>query len=236
MIYPKLEFPKLNKRPFFYTNFVTTIDGKAQVLPPDPNPYWPMGSSVDFDTLLDLRARADVLVHGRNTVGGVIKRTDEERFKQKRIYYQKPKPLIYVVVTSHPDDSLVEYLTDSKTRHIVATTGEAEVSEKLSAVADIVRLGKNKVDIRKLSKYLFNKGYKEVLVEGGPHLLGDFIKENLIDEVFLTIAPKIIGGEIGKTITMVEGNLRPPDKVMNLEIIEMHQVENEVFLRYRVNH
>ena len=66
MIYRDLTFPTIKGRPFFYTNFVQTIDGKVQVTG-DPKAYWPLGSEVDYQTLVTLRAQADALVHGKNT-------------------------------------------------------------------------------------------------------------------------------------------------------------------------
>jgi riboflavin biosynthesis pyrimidine reductase len=63
--------------------------------------------------------------------------------------------------------------------------------------------------------------------------MGSFFKENLIDELFLTITPKIVGNEPGKTLTMAEGYLYPPDQVPTLDLVSCQQVDNELYLRYR---
>ena len=65
MFYRNLKFPKIKNRPFFYTNFVQTVDGKVQVLK-NTKDYWPIGSKLDHEALLELRAYSDCLIHGSN--------------------------------------------------------------------------------------------------------------------------------------------------------------------------
>ncbi len=89
-------------------------------------------------------------------------------------------------------------------------------------------------NLKKLTNDLRKKEYKHVLVEGGPTLLGAFLKENLMDEIFLTIAPKIYGSRIGSTLTLVEGILFPKKATKNLTLISVKKIKDEVFLRYRV--
>lgn len=190
MFYPKLSFPKFKNRPFFYTNFVQTIDGKVQVKNPG---YWPIGSRTDYQILTELRAYSDCLIHGKNLYqefGEITKKSlQKNEFKALRKKLGKNPDLAYIVGTH---------------------------------------------DLKKLSQDLNKKDYKNVLVEGGPTLLGSFLKENLIDQVFLTIAPKIYGTEPGKTLTLVEGILLKPDKIKNLKLLSVKKMGNELFLRYKM--
>jgi len=176
MFYPNLNFPKTAGRPFFYTNFVSTVDGKV-------SGYWPLGSSNDHKVLMELRSYADVLVHGKN----LYKQFGEIT---KKSLSRLPN-LIYYPITEH-------------------------------------------ISPKKLADDFYKKGYRNVLVEGGPTLLGSFLKEHLLDEIFLTIAPKIFGSKTGATLTLVEGILFPPNKIKNLQLLSVKQVKNELFLRYRV--
>lgn len=89
-------------------------------------------------------------------------------------------------------------------------------------------------DLKQLSKDLYKKGYKNILVEGGPTLLGSFLKKNLMDEIFLTIAPKIFGSEKGSTLTLVENYLFPKEAIKKLKLLSVKQIENELYLRYKV--
>ena len=191
MIYPNLQFPKPSGRPFFYTNFVSTLDGKVSV---KKDGYWPIGSTRDYEVMMELRAYADCLIHGKNLFSKFGKVTKEslkkESFKDLRKKLGKNPELPYLTATH---------------------------------------------DLKNLVKELQNKGYKKILVEGGPHLLGSFLKENLIDQVFLTLAPKIIGNEKSSTLTLVEGFLFPSEAIIDLSLLSIIRIEDELFLRYKVN-
>lgn len=190
MLYPNLGFPKVKGRPFFYTNFVQTVDGKVQV---KKEGYWPIGSKKDHEVLIELRAYADCLIHGKNLYnefGEITKKSlHKKEFKNLRKKLDKNPDLPYIIGTH---------------------------------------------DLKKLSRDLYKRGYKNVLVEGGPTLLGSFLKENLIDEIFLTIAPKIFGTELGTTLTLVEGILFSPAQIKKLKLISVKKVEDDLFLRYRI--
>lgn len=176
MLYPNLKFPKKTNRPFFYTNFVSTVDGKV-------SGYWPLGSHNDHKVLMELRSHADVLVHGKN----LYKQFGELTKKS----LSKLPNLVYYPVIKH-------------------------------------------ISPKKLAADFYKKGYRNVLVEGGPTLLGAFLEANLIDEVFLTIAPKIFGTKEGTTLTLVEGILLPFNKIKKLQLLSVNLIKNELFLRYRV--
>lgn len=160
-------------------------------LPAGRQGYWPIGSKLDHQVLLELRAYADCLIHGKNLFnefGHITKQSlREDKFKSLRKKLGKNPNLPYIV-GSH--------------------------------------------DLKGLSKDLYKKGYKNILVEGGPTLLGSFLKEDLIDGIFLTIAPKVYGTEDGITKTLVEGILFSPRKIKTLKLVSMKKINDEVFLRY----
>lgn len=206
MLYPKLKFPKIAGRPFFYTNFVTTVDGKVWV---KRTGYWPIGSKTDEQVLLELRAYADCLIHGGNLArqfGEItLQSINKQLFKQIRKAIGKSADLPYYVITKHPKSLALH----------------------LRGVSSIFSN-----NLPTLVEELKKRGYKHVLVEGGPTLLGSFLKQNLIDEIFLTIAPKIYGNEAGKTLTLAEGYLFPKIGIIKLRLLSFKSIGNELFLRY----
>lgn len=206
MFYQNLKFPEVAGRPFFYTNFVQTLDGKVQV---EKQGYWPIGSKKDYQVLTELRAYAECLIHGGNLAREfaeiTLKSISKPLFKQMRRVLGKSRDLPYYILTNHPN-----------TIHI---------THPLLKVVD--------GDLQALVKKLQEKKYKHILVEGGPFLLGSFFKEDLIDEVFLTISPKIYGTDKA-TKNLVEGILFPPLQVKKFHLLSVKKVENEIFLRYRV--
>lgn len=191
MFYQNLKFPKVEDRPFFYTNFVSSVDGKVAVKKPG---YWPIGSKKDYETLLELRAFADCLIHGKNLYkefGSITKKSlKRPDFRNLRESLSKNPKLPYIV-GSH--------------------------------------------NLKGLSKDLYKKGYRNILVEGGPTLLASFLKENLMDEIFLTIAPKIYGTLEKTTKNLVEGHLFPPNQIKHLKLISVKKIKDELFLRYSLN-
>lgn len=213
MIYPNLKFPTLKNRPYFYTNFVSTIDGKVTVTTPDGSKYWPIGSKLDYQTLIELRAHADVLIHGKNTAMShkTVDSLGKPEFKQLRKNLGKTKDILYVAMSDHPDKKLKKQLKNQNN------------------VATMIM----KRDVLILSEELFENGYKIILVEGGPQTLGSFFKHSLINEIFLTISPKIFGNEKGKTFTMIEGYLFPPEKVKEFTLVSVKKKKNELYLRYK---
>lgn len=212
MMYPNLKFPSVSGRPFFYTNFVSTIDGKIQVTT-NPTAYWPIGSPTDYKTLIELRAYADVLIHGKNTALShrTVDSIGKKEFKELRKKIGKENDLLYVVLSNHPEEKLRHQLEHPEISKILITD----------------------LSVSNLSGKLYNEGYKTILVEGGPHVLGSFLKHDLMDEVFLTIAPKIFGNDKNATLTMSEGYLFPPKEVKKFNLLSVKQVENELFIRYR---
>lgn len=220
-MYEKIRFPKISGRPYFYTNYVVTVDGKAQVLNA-PQAYWPIGGKADRRAFLNLRKHADIVVNGKTTA--LWKRMVDGLGKTQ-----------YMVLAGHPTDRLIKMFANPPGPiPYLAVTKSTKVSKGLAKVSKIVRLGERKVDLRALARFLYKEGFRNVLVEGGSHTVAEFLQEDLLDEIFLTITPKIFGGSRANTITMIEGHLFPPGKIKKLKLVSAETVDDEVFLRYRI--
>jgi riboflavin biosynthesis pyrimidine reductase len=83
------------------------------------------------------------------------------------------------------------------------------------------------VDLAELLAELREEGVRAVMCEGGPTLHGSLQAAGLVDELFLTIAPKL-GGDEGPRI--VEG---PMPEVVGLEMLWLLEQDGELFARYR---
>jgi len=203
----------------------------------NPKAYWPIGSDVDFQEFINLRTYADVIIHGKNTAlwHRTVDSLAKKEFQRARIKRGKNSTLPYVVVSAHPNDELIPILeNDTKQEIILATVDDSKISAQLQKYVTVKRFKGNIVDVTRLANFLHKKGYKTALIEGGPILLGHFFKQNLTDEIFLTIAPKVFGGEDNNTITMVENTLLLPHEIKHFELISSEIVENELFLRYKI--
>ncbi len=238
-MYSDLVLPTLSDRPFFYTNFVETIDGKVQVTTSEQSKYWPIGSPTDYATLIELRTYADVLIYGKNSALSFNhgQNLAKEEFKKAREKQGKNPDITYLIICNSISNDDLAVLRGPHEKHTLLVMPEsAQVDAEVEKVVKVVRVGEERVDVGLLSQWLYEQEYKQVLVEGGPSLLGSFLEKDLIDQVFLTIAPKIFGNEPEKTLTLVEGTLFKPEKIKNLELLSVQQNKNELFLRYQILH
>ena len=212
-MYENIDFPVLQERPYFYTNFVSTLDGKVDV-PARHAEYWPIGSAADHAELVNLRVQADALVHGRNTALGhlTVESLARPEFLEARRARGKAKDLLYIILSENKDEALQKQI------------------ENAAGIEPLITSG---ADLAALARDLKQKGIDSALVEGGPHLAGSFFAAGLIDEVFLTLAPKVFGGGRDETLTMAGGKLRPPEQIREWNLFTVASVGNEIFLRYR---
>jgi riboflavin biosynthesis pyrimidine reductase len=115
----------------------------------------------------------------------------------------------------HPyyESPTVIYITSDHTVTIDSETTEVcHVTNVEAAIAD-----------------LRGRGLKRILCEGGPTLNTALLQAQLVDEIFLTIAPKILGGE--DPLTIVKG---PGLGTIHLELRSLVELDGELFLKYGV--
>src|SRR2546423_14758467 len=72
-----------------------------------------------------------------------------------------------------------------------------------------------------------------VLVEGGPHLMGDFFSEKLLDELFLTLSPQVAGRDSrSERPGFVSGTTFAPERPVWGRLESLRRAESHLFLRY----
>jgi riboflavin biosynthesis pyrimidine reductase len=220
-------------RPYVVANFVQTVDGKVQ----GPGAgYWPVGSKADLESLLDVRAQCDVLVHGRQTAMSHdhIKRLGSPEFQNRLVEQGRDAPYIYLVLSAHPDAALLAHLDPgaANLRVILVMTELAEAPEAPRGV-EVWRCGGGpEVDLMGLRQRMSHEGWRRVTLEAGPRLFGAFVAAKLVDELLVTIAPKLFGTAFG-TPTMINGVLFKPDEVPLLTLLSVERRGNEIFARYQ---
>lgn len=72
-----------------------------------------------------------------------------------------------------------------------------------STGAKVLVAGRNKVELGKIFRILEEMGYKRILVEGGGELNWSVLKLGIVDELIITMSPRIVGGR--SAVTLVEG-------------------------------
>jgi riboflavin biosynthesis pyrimidine reductase len=112
---------------------------------------------------------------------------------------------------------------------IGAGTMRAERYSGLEKRLIVVESGPDgRVDLTALLRSLREEGIRALLCEGGPTLHGALQAAGLVDELFLTVAPKLVGGEAPR---IVEGDVLP--EAAELELAWLLEQDGELFARYR---
>jgi riboflavin-specific deaminase-like protein len=208
------------------TNFAATIDGRATI----DGVSGPIGSSADTEMLARLRTRFDAVMIGAGTmraerygrpVGDQAKREARERIGL-------PHDPLMVIVSGRLDLPWdAPLFTDGGGRVLIFTAAAAAEPPPTATPVRVVR-HQGSIDLAEALRYLREeRGIRAVLCEGGPRLHGELQAAGLVDDLFLTIAPKLAGGGSPR---IVEGDL---PGVAELELGWLLENEGELFARYR---
>jgi riboflavin biosynthesis pyrimidine reductase len=84
---------------------------------------------------------------------------------------------------------------------ITHASADAEARDRLAAVADVVVAGDHAVDLATALDRLAERGLSRVLCEGGPSLLASVAAAGRLDELCLTLAPQLVGGDGPRVVT-----------------------------------
>ncbi|MFJ3170961.1 pyrimidine reductase family protein [Streptomyces roseus] len=178
-------------------NMVSTLDGAAQ----HDGRSQPISSETDMRIFGTLRALADVVVVGAETVRqeGYRPARAREAFAARRAAAgQGPAPAIAVVTAGLDLDFSLPLFTSPLVPTLVVT-GAAAPAERVAAAAaagaEVVLAGEGAaVDPARIVGELADRGLRRQLTEGGPRLLGQFVAADVLDELCLTISPMLAAG------------------------------------------
>ena len=232
-IYDGLAFPDPpGDRPYMFINMVTSADGKAQIGTRAAG----LGSELDRGLMLRIRGLADAVIHGAGTARQErIYRKLPQELKDRRLQRgQEPEPLMAIVSKSLdlPTDSAVFRRTAPRPVVFCAETSPAERVRQLQEVSNVVVSGPLQPDVGNIVRALKRDfGVRYLLCEGGPTLNRSFFGAGLVDEFFLTFAPKVVAGDAK---TAVEGQPFAPGAHAKLRLLSIFEEDSELFLRYRV--
>ena len=192
-------------RPTVYVNMVATIDGKTVSGERDED-VMDLGSKVDHRAMANLDRAGDAVLIGARTL-----RASPRSWR--------PRARVTLVVTASGDLPVdARYLEGES---YVITNGDFKTAlPKLP-------LGGWPSVLRRLR----GMGIERLYVLGGSELNGQLLGEDLVDELFLTVAPKVrLGTDLP---TYAGGEPLPRGGLLDFQLIESHVVEDEAFLRYR---
>ncbi|WP_414719850.1 pyrimidine reductase family protein [Umezawaea sp.] len=223
------DYPSDLDRPWVQVNFVSSVDGAVAV----DGRSAALGNPADKKVFMLGRDLADVVLVGAGTAkaeGYRGVRAGEVRAERRARLGRAPVPPIAVVsarASIDPDSPLV---TDTSVPLIVLTTSSASAERRealVAAGADVVVAGGTEVDLVAALRALDERGLRRVDCEGGPALFGSLIAADLVDELCVTIAPKLVGGGAGR---IAHGPAVPP---RDMTLVSALHHGSALLLRYR---
>ncbi len=215
-------------RPYTIANFVASADGRA-TLEGRSAPLSSEGDRVMFHTL---REKVDAVIAGTGTLrteryGPLIRNPDARERRVKSGH--DPEPLACVVTRSGDVPTDIPLFADEESRIVLFTAPPAPA---LSDNVEVVELDPGELTLTTALRHLRrHHGVQQLLCEGGPTLFAALLHEQLIDELFLTIAPRLAGGGQGPTITSGPSLAEPAE----LRIGWLLEREGSLFARYELS-
>jgi riboflavin biosynthesis pyrimidine reductase len=191
--------PPVGRRPWVSFNFVSSLDGASAV----DGHSGGLGNSADQRILHLLRAQADVLLVGAQTIraegyaGHLIGAAAQASRVRAGL---APHPALAMVSGSLRLDPQAPVFTEAPVRPLIYTAEDApdDARGRLSGVADVVSAGRTGVDPRLVVADLAARGLTSVHSEGGPSLFGAFQDAGLVDELCLSLSPVLASGRAAR--------------------------------------
>jgi riboflavin biosynthesis pyrimidine reductase len=221
-------------KPYLILNMVSTADGRATL----GGRSGPIGNLADRELFHGLRTAVDGVMAGAGTVRAERYRRLVRDRRAREIRRERgltEEPLACIVSGRLALDGEIPILADPGARVAILTSSAASLPEKCRADIEYVRAVREGVlDLPSAIGQLRERlGVRTLLCEGGPHLNAQLLAEGLVDELFLSLAAKLAGGDaMSETLRILSGpELDPP---LGLELVAAYEHESHLFLRYRI--
>jgi riboflavin-specific deaminase-like protein len=227
--------PQTSDLPFTFSNFAITADGKIAFT---NRQFVPFAGKRDQEHMMELRATADAVMSGARTVdlNPATLGPGGEKYRRQRIKRGLPECNLRIIVRgSGSVDPQAEIFQHKFSPIIVLTTKRATTASRRrleSLGAKIKICGEKEINFRVAFRWLRKKWHvKRLLCEGGGELHDAIIRAGLLDELHLTISPKIFGGRTAPTLADGRG-FQKLAAAATLKLKSARRVGAEMFLVY----
>lgn len=223
------------RRPFVTANFAVTIDGRISTRSLTPADF---SSRRDKRRLLEIRAECDAVLAGARTIAAdnmTMGLPAADLRAARRAKGIAEYPLRVLVTNRGRIDPGLRVFEQHISPLIIFSTERMplKVRRALSTRAT-VRLEKGAVvDLgRTLGILRRDHGVRRLVCEGGARLLRGLLDAHLVDELHVTLCPRVFGGARAPTLTGIAGAWFLKSARLDLRAMEVH--DGECFLRYRI--
>ena len=224
-------FPQDPSECVVLANFIASLDGGATMSGTSGG----LGGPGDRRLFAILRELADVIVVGAGTAKAEnyagAKMTAGQRQRRQQCGQSEVPPIALVTRTGALDHDL-PVLVNTEVPTLVMTCADAapNARRRLGTVAEVIDCSgtdPGRVDLATAVSRLADRGLMRVLTEGGPTLLGAFIAQGLLDDLCLTCAPILVGGN---AVRITGGIDNAVTRMRPVHVIT--DVEGYLYLRY----
>jgi riboflavin biosynthesis pyrimidine reductase len=219
-------------RPAVRANMVSSVDGAASARGRSSG----LGGPADKILFTALRSLADVILVGWATMRieryGPVRLDDEARARRTR-WGISPVPPVAVLTATCRLDWRLPFFAAAEQRPLIITVSGADSSDRAEAakVADVIVAGDHQVDLSAALDALGERGHRNILAEGGPHVLAQLASAEVLDELCLTLSPMLLAGDAGRILAGPD-----IDPAVNLELVHLLEEDGFVFTRYRCHY
>src|SRR3954466_3589873 len=216
-------------RPYLVLNMVSTLDGRITI----DGRSGAIGGAADRELFFGLRTQGDAVMVGAGTIRteryGRIVRKPERRAKRAAEGLE-PDPLAVIVSARLRVPPALPLLQDEHSTVAICTASADELPETPAEVHYLRHPADIDLELRPLLERLRTEfGVRSILCEGGPSLNESLIREGLVDELFLSIAPKLAGGPPPPVPPR-----DPRDEPPLTQLVSLYEHEGHLFGRYRL--
>ncbi len=192
-----------------------------------------ISSNADLRRVHQLRNSVDAIMVGISTV-----LTDDPQLTVRFGTAGSRSPARVVVDSTGKIPSSSRLLKKANEINTIVATSKRITFDNIRRIestgAKVLVAGRNKVELRKVFRILEEMGYKRILVEGGGELNWSVLKLGIVDELTITISPRIIGGRSATTLVEGEGCNRISEGMpLKLRDVKRH-ANGEIILFYEL--
>jgi 2,5-diamino-6-(ribosylamino)-4(3H)-pyrimidinone 5'-phosphate reductase len=213
-------------RPYVIINCAMSADGK---IASPAGKQLRISNEEDIRRVYNLRNEFDAVLVGVNTI-----QADNPKLTVKEEYVQNPKNPARVILDTHCVTKPDALAVDENAKTLIITNGECDKNYKINV--EVVQCEVDYdgfIDLNQMLEILYNRGIKKLMVEGGSTVIWNFLKQSLVDDLFVFIGPMIIGGKYTPSMADGEG-INQEDELINLEIVEFRKIGNGLLVHYKL--
>ncbi|MEO0375204.1 MAG: dihydrofolate reductase family protein [Cyanobacteria bacterium P01_A01_bin.17] len=222
-------------RPYATVVFAMSADGKIAAEDAQPS----FGSDADYKHLERQVAAADAVLVGAGTMragGSAMRVQDSELIQARKKQGKSEQPVQIVCTRSGKLDTDLPFFSQAVPRWLLTTQKGGKEWQENSHFDELLihETSEQSVDWKPAFEELKVLGIEKLAVLGGGEIVAALLKAGLIDEFHLTVCPLFLGGA-GRP-TPVGGPGFTEKDAPRLTLLKLQQVEQEIFLHYKVEH